>query len=302
MGRFRPFRSQAEHALRQYAAFGTPRHGESRRNGKITSVGTFETRVASLCCAIKRFVEDRLDPEFRGIKSLTKEQAMLYLEIRSEEVGQKQLDKDRQALQMVLREELPRLQSEVEVVASSRAYTSRQLELIAEAQTPFLALVTEIADAGGLRAHELLTLRRLEERGPSPHRPWADARFLGRSDFIRYTVIGKGGLIREVAISHSVSRRLEERRLAVPKTIVDRKIKYQSHYDLPGGKRWTDSFAAASRRQLGWTNGAHGTRHGYAQRRMNQLQAIGTNFHDALSIVSQELGHFRPGITLVYLR
>lgn len=52
---------------------------------------------------------------------------------------------------------------------------------------------------------------------------------------------------------------------------------------------------------LGWSRGAHGVRHSYAQERMAELQR-GLRYDDALEVVSQELGHFRPGITREYLR
>ena len=50
------------------------------------------------------------------------------------------------------------------------------------------------------------------------------------------------------------------------------------------------------------TAGAHGVRHSYAQERMSELQKSGMTRDSALEIVSQELGHFRPEITEVYLR
>ncbi|MDP4105111.1 MAG: site-specific integrase, partial [Bacillota bacterium] len=82
----------------------------------------------------------------------------------------------------------------------------------------------------------------------------------------------------------------------------DRGIRYQQHYDLGGGKGWSNSFSAASHRQLGWSHGAHGLRHSYAQQRMAELQRLGFFYDQALGLVSQTLGHFRPDITEVYLR
>jgi len=46
----------------------------------------------------------------------------------------------------------------------------------------------------------------------------------------------------------------------------------------------------------------HANRHAYAQERMRELQGNGYPYRQSLAIVSQELGHFRPDITEVYLR
>lgn len=74
------------------------------------------------------------------------------------------------------------------------------------------------------------------------------------------------------------------------------------HYEIAGGKNWSNSFSAASKRELGWSHGAHGLRHSYAQNRMDELQQQGFLYQEALEIVSQEMGHFRASITEVYLR
>ncbi|KAG1682859.1 Valine--tRNA ligase [Nymphon striatum] len=47
---------------------------------------------------------------------------------------------------------------------------------------------------------------------------------------------------------------------------------------------------------------AHGLRHSYAQERMGELRSQGLTREYALEIVSQELEHFRPDITEIYLR
>nr|AKN36203.1 hypothetical protein [Vibrio splendidus] len=75
---------------------------------------------------------------------------------------------------------------------------ARQNKMVSDAQTERNALATEIAHAAGLRAHELHTLQRLDERTPDP-RPALEEKFSGREGE-RYTVEGKGGLIREVLI------------------------------------------------------------------------------------------------------
>ena len=82
----------------------------------------------------------------------------------------------------------------------------------------------------------------------------------------------------------------------------DRGIFYQSFYNVGGGQLWSNSFSSAANRCLGWSEGAHGVRHSYAQERMEELQKQGLSRSLSLETVSQEMGHFRPEITEVYLR
>lgn len=146
-----------------------------------------------------------------------------------------------------------------------------------------------------------LAPRPMQEQAASTHRIRSTERFSGRQGK-NYTVKGKGGLIREVLISDELAKQLEQLRLSQPRTIKDRTIHYAQHYAIAGGKNWSNSFTAASKRVLGWSHGAHGLRHSYAQTRMAELQQQHFMYDDALKIVSQELGHFRAEITEVYLR
>lgn len=280
---FRSAAAQAQHAVRELdlQSQGTERNYEQALKG----------------CA--EFLKENRMGDLRGLDA---DKALAYLESRSQEVGQKTLDMDRQAMQAVLGETLAVVKSELDTTLSSRAYTPEQAALVAEAQSDKHSLATQIAENAGLRAHELLTLRPVEERAADTHRDYRDDRFAGREDVAIYTVEGKGGLCREVAIDRGLANRLEERRLDEPKTTYDRGIGYEQHYDLGGGKQWSDSFSKAAERELGWTQGAHGLRHEYAQERMNTLQENGYNYQEALEVVSQEMGHFRPEITEVYLR
>ena len=84
--------------------------------------------------------------------------------------------------------------------------------------------------------------------------------------------------------------------------MTDRGVFYQSQYAIGGGQRWSNALSAASMRTLGWSRGAHGVRHSYAQQRMQELQKLGLVRDMALRTVSQEMGHFRPEITETYLR
>lgn len=234
-----------------------------------------------------------------------------YLSERSECVAQKTLNQDRKTLELVYIQELPRLRSQIASVLEKRSYSFDQVERISRHQRDDNSISTHIAYCGGLRAHELSTILPLEERTPSSHRPWDPRRFVGSPDCRRYTVIGKGGLIREVAIPLGLANELEKLRIH-PKTVSDRGIYYLSHYDIGSGQAWSQSFSSASAKALGFSTGAHGLRHTFAKIRLvaliDELKVINPKLspaqirQDAFLILSQELGHFRPDIVSCYLR
>jgi integrase len=270
----------------------------------ISSVGTVRNFEQSLS-KIAQYANQTL---CCGLKEITPQQAHEYLTDRAVEVGQSQLNMERQALQKMMQhvsnklepnEKLEVVHSEKEQIKDSRSYTAEQVQIVADSQNDRNSLSTEIAYAAGLRAHELHTIRPVDERQPD-ERPASDAKFSGR-DGERYTVVGKGGLVREIQLPKELSDRLEAHRLDTPQSVLDRGVNYQSHYDIAGGKNWSNSFSAASNRSLNWSRGAHGLRHSYAQERMSELQESLPR-DAALEIVSQEMGHFRPEITEVYLR
>ena len=294
---FRSAKSQAQHAVRGMTAHGTARH-DNPDEGKIHSIGTeraYEQALTGLADWMRE------NSNIGSLRDLDKETARNYLEERAEDVGQKTLDLDRQAINAFLGINLERIESEKEALLTSRAYTQDQTRMVADAQTASHALATELAATAGLRAHELLTLRPASERPADTHREYRDDRFNGREGQI-YTTEGKGGLCREVMVPHDLAGRLEATRLEQPRTVYDRGIKYQQHYDIGGGKRWSDSFSKASERALGWSTGAHGLRHTYAQERVLELQRQHYSFDDAKLVVSQEMGHFRADIIDTYLR
>ncbi len=279
-----------------------------QKNDAIASVGTIRAYESAL-----RQVATTLAGDGSSLRELTPERATAYLEQRAGTVGQKTLDLERQSIQCAMQhytrqlavgETLPVIKSELEQKLSSRAYTAEQIAAVAEHQTPKNALATEIAHAAGLRAHELATLRPAAER-PADHRPAHPEKFAGREAAgTRYTVIGKGGLCREVSIPADLAARLEERRLDVPEIVRDRGIDYEKCYNIGSGQAFSQSFSSASQRALGWSEGAHGARHGYAQERMQELRSgeRGLDRERAKSVVAQELGHFRSSITETYLR
>jgi integrase len=250
------------------------------------------------------------------IYDLTKETAEQYLDIRGEEIGQETLNIERLALQCFMRVEGVIGEKEILRVTKStypqtlvsRAYTKHQVAIISNAQSAKHGLSTELAYRAGLRAHELFTLRPVIDK-PADIRPQIESKWIGREGDL-YTVNGKGGLIREVMIPRDLVNRLEATKRDFPERITDRKIHYIQHYDIGGGKNWSSSFSRVAKRVLGWSEGAHGVRHSYAQERMEEIQyklvENGGNIDNvrdlALETVSQEMGHFRPSITETYLR
>ena len=286
----------------------------------LESVGTvsnFEQRLTVAADFIREHRHDKSLDLPRDLRSMTKEQAAAYLHYRSETsvdgkfTSQSTLNMDRQALEAMLRHtgeldktsSLPIVRTEAATMSQSRHYTDTQVTKVLSHQTSHNALASEIAYRCGLRAHELLTLRPLAEQPPDqrPTKTISEHKFAGRSG-VSYTAIGKGGLCREIKIPEPLADRLASLRLDTPRFVNDRGIPYHSHYAIAGGNAFSSSFTRASQRAVGWSAGAHGLRHTYAQQRMVELQEHGLDRDEALLAVSQELGHFRPDITLVYLR
>lgn len=272
----------------------------SQATGRIHSLATFYKYAHALKGA-GDWARDQAG--LSHLKAFTPALAQQYLADRAAQgIGQKQLDADRVALEFVTgKGSLARERALTKTERNSRAYTPAQIKLIASHQGQENALATEIAWRAGLRAHELLTIRRGTEAAPSPHRRWSSERFYGR-DGDRYIVIGKGGLRRVVILPHDLAVRLERQSLKQPRPVSDRGLDYRQYYDIGGGNAWSKSFSEASARALGWSNGAHGLRHNYAQERMRELQDQGKNYYETRDIVSQELGHFRGDVVEIYLR
>lgn len=283
MPSFRSPEKQALQILKKRA-----QHGQKKERGKrgaddgIHSIGT-EKRYAQALTTFARWRQDNgiLD----GLNRATPEQAMQYLEQRAKTVGQKTLNADRHALQKLLRTQITPIKAERrgdKIATKSRAYSASQVEAIARHQSPANALATRVAYSCGLRAHELLTIT--HKSGTT------------------YTVTGKGGLKRDINMPKHLAKELESRRLETPAKVRDRGIYYTKNYDIGGGNAFSRSFTAASKAALGFSNGAHGLRHSYAQNRLAQCQEQGMSWDEARRVVSQELGHFRPQITHRYLR
>ena len=243
------------------------------------------------------------------VREMTVKDCEYYLERRKEEVGQSTLDMERIALQLTLAhvsghlekdERLERVSSLLDEAQGSRFYTTEQIDMVKARMSEAHQLNVDIAHACGLRAADLLAINRIDEKAPDD-RPANAEKFLGRPGE-GYSVDSKGGLTRAISLPLELAQRLEKHRLDEPMKVMDRGVVYWSNYNVKGGKRFSDAFAAASKRALGWSRGAHGLRHTYAQERMRELARFGLSYTRALQTVSQEMGHFRPEITKIYLR
>ena len=296
MPRFRAPQAQAEHAVARKLALGTGRH-DHRNDGRIHSLGT----ARGYGQALKGFADYLREHRLGDLPGATDQEARQYLAERSHRVGQKTLDLDRQAIQMHLGLRLEVVRSDRESALSTRSYTPAQVARIASAQSEANGLATRLAYHAGLRAHELFTLRPAGERSASGHRQWSADRFAGREG-VRYTVVGKGGLVREVLLTRELAAAVEARRLEEPRLVVDRGVQYVQCYTIGGGRSWSQSFSSASRRELGFSNGGHGLRHSYVQERMDELQRRGMAYEQARATVAQEVGHFAGETTEAYLR
>jgi integrase len=271
-------------------------HGVARselggqRSRLITSVGT--GRVTEQ--AEKRFLEWRRENGLDLDGPYLRAEVTEFLDEFAETHGQSALDATRLGIGRVLGIRFPNVTSLQETVRRGRAVTWEEVRKIVQHQSGRNVLATLIAFDGGLRASELLTIARVGEIEPSAHRTWPESMFLGREDCVTMMVAGKGGLRRPVAVARPLAEALETYRRPQPVSIADRGVFHESFYDLGGGQAFSQSFSDASRKAVAASMGAHGLRHGFAQRRVTTLTAHGFEFMRAIQLVSIELGHFRP--------
>lgn len=287
-------------------------HGTSKANAKlrgdIASIGTERGYRQCVLNYLRWCKDNEIHPDFLANGSTLE----TYLEERSEFVQQKTLNMEHQALQVVYNQKLPYLRSINESIYEKRSYSLPQIQAIIARQSEKNAITTWLAFFAGIRAHESATILPINERCASTHRAWDVHRFLGLSSYHLYSVIGKGGLIREVAVPSWLAIKLEAKRRPHPLEIVDREIIYLSYYAIGIGQNWSQSFSAASKHALGYSTGGHGARHSYAKWRLHnlidRLESINQEIsqlnieQQALLILSQELGHFRLDIVYCYLR
>ncbi|MCW8336314.1 integrase domain-containing protein [Vibrio paucivorans] len=270
---------------------------KSQAPDKIRSVMTYSRHVE-----VTALIMHKLG--IKRVKNITVDIANRYIDSQRNKIAARSLENQRTLLQRVIDIYEPGQKVDINGDLTprewvNRAYTYEQVTTLMSHQKERMRLSTAIAFSAGLRAQELLTLRRFDEAKPSEERSWLDERFKGL-DGVKYIVKGKGGLCREVLLPNKLAQLLETKRLPKPLVVEDRKVKIQTYYDIAGGKKFSDAFSQLSTSLFGWSHGAHGLRYSYAQARMNGT--ITQESYDARKeIVSQELGHFRKEITTHYL-
>ena len=284
MGRFRKHakpedpKVQSRRLVSKKLALGMARHTNKDRNliHSVRTAGAYRETLERTA----RWMQARGHVD--GCRNMSAEDAAAYLTERAENVTQKTLNQERQALQKCLPQfdgvQLPRIKATkppTPLSTDSRAYTREQIERIRIRQREDNAFSTHLVATTGIRGIELYTIRRLNEQPSSSHRRWNPERFAGREDWASYSVLGKGGLVREIRLPPKMARELEARRRETPRTVTEREVKYEQHYDIAAGKSWATSFSEASRRELSWTTGGHGPRHTYAQERFDYHQGRG---------------------------
>ncbi len=292
--------NHAKNLISRNSAIGIPKPRltkEERKNHYlIHSIGTLNTYKTEITRYLNWTTE-------HGIKAIDSKQHLRnFLEEMSEERVQTSLDKCRMAFRIAFRKRLKKTVSKLPTVRNARDYSFRELLEVLSAMTEKNAISAMIAFCSGLRAHEFCTIRPLEFGERSTTRTWRNDLFSGMSDHKIYLVTGKNGLVRYVAIPSKLSIALEQYRYPHPINVTDRGLHYQMYYDIGFGLNLSSSFSQASKKTLGKSNGIHGLRHSYAKNRMRQQADLNINYEDALTIVSQEMGHFRPEITKTYLR
>lgn len=244
--------------------------------------------------------------KFMGLSmrdSYLESESIEFLEEMAETLEQKQLDSCRQALQKVFKQHLSSIKSLRDTILVPRAYRLSEVLEITNVQGDRNALGTALCFSAGLRDHEIFSLCPAEDLARSDRGNWSADLFDGIDDPRIYTVVGKGGLRRHVAVPRDLSILVEQRRLPQLGCSRDRGIDHRnSMYDIGAGQAFSQSFGEASVKVLGFSTGSHGLRHSYAQRRIRTLRCLGYPINRALKILSEELGHFRVSVTWAYLR
>ena|GEM_PF-3867321 len=112
----------------------------------INSVGTIRNYEQALKQVAQYCINQRI-----SLRELTPNRALDYLQQRGEEIGQKTLDMERQAIQLIMQhvthvleldQRLPVIKSGHKQILHSRTYTPEQVKLIIQAQTPPHSLVS----------------------------------------------------------------------------------------------------------------------------------------------------------------
>lgn len=262
----------------------------------IVSVGTARNFEQCVC----DFLRWRLAGGTSIDAPVTRAELEQYLTQESQRWRQKTVDQHRQALSLVFSVALTRIDAQISTFTRGRAYAEDEMVAIARRQSSRNALATRVAFHSGMRASELYELREAHELDPEPGRPWRPDLFTGLPEGVIYRTTGKGGLARNIWIPVELHLQLQTRRLAMPAAVIDRKVHRETVFDLGGGQSLSQSFSETSVLVLGFSLGFHGLRHGYGQRRLETLIAMGLDPLDIFEMVSQELGHLRLDVLWHY--
>lgn len=276
--------------------------GKSRAYGKECKLISSINTQKSYQSAISQYLDWRDENNLPEREQDKFSDLTAFLSEISEIFMQQTVDQYTSALSIVFKKKLPKFKSEIPKNNQSRNYFLSEVLRIIKNLESKNAIAILLCYFSGLRAHEIATIRRLGEIKKSTSRKWSPDRFNLINSYKIYLVQGKGGLIREVAIPNELSEVIEKRRLETPVKVIDRGIYYETFYELGYGKALSQCFSRSSKKLLNWTTGLHGLRHSYAQNRIYSLIDAGISFNSSLKIISEELGHFRPKVTLCYLR
>lgn len=301
MASFRPTKDQAKYLVGKKTCLGVSRHElkklvDSDFDMPITSINTRNQYEYEIEGFLNHLKSQRIP-----VDKVCAEIAHDFVKLKSADCEQKTIDGYRQAINKVFCLNIPFVVSDLETVKNQRAYTNRQIDYLCSCAKPMLALSILIAATAGLRAVELDTICRPSDRREDL-RDWLPERFYGKASDCRYVVHGKGGLRRTIVLPENLSCEIEKYRHDQPVTKISRKIAYTKYYDLIGGHSFSQQFTRLIKKHFGWSSGAHGLRHTFAQQRMQFLQISGFTYDFALEVLSQELGHFDIKNTLEYLR
>lgn len=294
-------RIAAEKLVGKRVRLGTSRHQLQRNKIEVvTSVGTARNHTDAL-----KLVGDWL-LEFKGkhLKNMSEDDAAEYLCLRALSVGQSGVDLSRQAINfhLLYEDPIPFIPSVIHHKLTDRAYTPGQIDLLLQEAKPRLRRSIVLAVNAGLRAHELITIALPCDLPESPRQGWVADRFSGRQEDAEFVVHGKGGLHRAARLSPEEACELMDQLRPHAVTVVDRKVRHTSHFDLLGGSNFSSQFSRLSMALFGFSHGAHGLRHSFAQARLHELMCTGLTYAVALNVLSNELGHFANSNTFAYLR
>jgi integrase len=103
-------------------------------------------------------------------------------------------------------------------------------------------------------------------------------------------------------VPFNLAFRLESIALQQPEILYIQGVRFVSYYFIPGGPFFSQWFGPWARTVTKTKMSFHSLRHSFAQQRLFKLAQLGFDHVTAMTIVSQEMGHFRPEITTTYMK